>query len=59
MKTDMQKFKDFFDEMNIKYYTYEGRMWVDDIHLVDNYAATLEIKFDNNGKFVVFETWGE
>lgn len=59
MKTDFQRFQDFFDEMNIKYDIYEGRMWVDDVHLAPNYSATLEIRFDNDGKFVEFETWGE
>ena len=59
MKTDWQKFRDFFDEMHIKHYTYKGDIWVDDIHLLPNYGASLYIKFDNDGKFVEFETWGE
>lgn len=63
MKTDMQKFKEFFDEMNIEYHIYtdgdENYMWIDDAHLVLNYGATLKIIFDGDDKFVEFETWGE
>lgn len=63
MKTDLQKFKEFFDEMNIEYHIYtdgdENYMWIDDIHLVHNYAATLKIIFNDDDEFVKFETWGE
>ena len=63
MKTDLEKFQKFFDEMNIKYHICtdeeESYMWIDDIHLAPNYAATLQIIFNGDGKFVEFETWGE
>lgn len=63
MKTDLEKFQKFFDNMNIKYSICtdeeESYMWIDDIHLVPNYAATLKIIFNGDGKFVEFETWGE
>lgn len=63
MKTDLQKFQDLFDGLNIKYRTWIGRtekyIDVHSIHLMDNYAATLYIWFDSDGKFVKFETWGE
>lgn len=63
MKTDLQKFKEFFDEMNIKYRIYtdekENYMWIDDVCLTPNYGALLKIVFNRDGKFVEFETWGE
>ena len=63
MKTDLQKFQDFLDKMNIKYHTYiseeEKYMWIDDTHLAVSYAPTLKIIFDNDDKFVEFEVWGE
>ena len=65
MKTDLEKFQKFFDKMNIKNHmctcTDEEKsyMWIDDIHLAPNYAATLKIIFNGEGKFVEFETWGE
>ena len=63
MKTDLQKFQDFLDEMNIKYHTYiseeDKYMWIDDIHLAVPYVSTLKIIFDNNDNFSEFEVWGE
>ena len=63
MKTDLQKFKEFFDEMNIKCHIhiteYERYMWIDDVHLAPNYAASLYIRFNSDDEFVEFETWGE
>lgn len=64
MKTDLQKFKEFFDEMNIEYVISTGCLgnkYIDvmSTHLADNYGATLFINFDKNEKFVQFETWGE
>ena len=64
MKTDLQKFQDLFDELNIEYGIWigcTGNKYIDvnSIHLIDNYGATLYIRFDDNEKFVKFETWGE
>ena len=63
MKTDLQKFQEFLDEMNIKYHTYisekDKYMWIDDTHLVVAYASTLKILFDNDDNFVKFEVWDD
>jgi hypothetical protein len=63
MKTDLQKFKEFFNEMNINYHIYtdedESYMWIDDAYIAPNYCALLKIIFNSDGKFVEFETWGE
>ena len=48
MKTDLEKFQKFFDNMNIKYSICtdeeESYMWIDDIHLVPN---MLSLGLDN------------
>jgi hypothetical protein len=63
MKTDLQKFQEFFDEMNIKWHIYnngyEQYMWIDDKHLCPHYGADLRIYFDDDDKFWKFETWGD
>lgn len=63
MKTDLQKFKEFFDEMSIEYHIYtdedESYMWMNDTCVAPNYGALLRIIFNSDGKFVEFETWGE
>lgn len=57
MKTNLQKFKDLFDEMNIKYHVYDKGIWIDDEHLRLPYIASLNIIFDDNGNFVEFDAW--
>ena len=57
MKTDLQKFKDLFDEMNIKYHVYDKGIWIDDEHLSLPYIESLNIIFDDNGNFVEFDAW--
>lgn len=64
MKTDLQKFQDLFDELNIEHkmlimYTGDKYIDVNSIHLMGNYGAALHIHFNCDEKFVEFETWGE
>ena len=65
MKTDLQKFKDFFDELNIKYtvqyndYNHTESMCIDSNCLYQCYGATLYVDFNEDGKFIEFETYGE
>lgn len=57
MKTDLQKFKELLDEMNIKYGVYNKNICVDEHHLSLSYLASLSIIFDDNGNFVEFDAW--
>lgn len=57
MKTDLQKFKDLFDEMNIKYHVYDEGIWIDEEHLSLGFTASMDIIFDDNGNFVKFDVW--
>lgn len=63
MKTDLQKFQEFFDKMNIRYSTYRagGNTYidVDNIHLIHHDSASLSVCFDEDENFIEFETWGE
>lgn len=63
--TDLQKFKDFFDSMNIEYEikTYHNGktgLIIDEQHTNNCRDTSIEIKFNtNNESFVKFDTWGE
>lgn len=65
MKTDLQKFKDFFDELNIKYtmqynnYNHTESMYINSNYLYPCYGATLSVNFNEDGEFIEFEAYGE
>lgn len=64
--TDISKFKNFFDEMKIKYSyrecerTNRAILEIDEEHIYMSYGNAIAINFElNTGKFVEFEAWGE
>ena len=64
MKTDLQKYEDFFDEMGIGYTItkHENEMISMDIdreHIYYFYNNSLCIRFDDEENFVEFQAWGE
>ena len=64
MKTDLQKYKDFFDEMGIDYEvenTRSGliRMSISRKHIFYSYGNSIYIMFDENEKFGEFQAWGD
>ena len=69
MKTDLQKFQEFLDGMNIKYCIDTGIdmsadkkryvIGIDDVHLAAAWCPALNIVFDNDENFIEFEVWGE
>lgn len=65
IETDLQKFKDFFDKMNIEYKIEiykNGKMGliIDDKHVHYCWGNSVEIKFKiDDESFIEFETWGE
>lgn len=63
--TNLEKFKQFFDSMNIKYsinYTYYDdliELTIDKNHIYQSCSNTVKVMFTNDGKFVSFQGWGE
>lgn len=63
--TDLEKFKNFFDSMNIKYEEYiwdyeEVHLSIDESHMgEDVYNPEITIIFHSNGKFKEFRPIGE
>lgn len=64
--TDIEKFKDFFNEMDIEYKeckydrTNEIVLEIDKKHVYTGYSNELNINFNlDTGKFIEFEPWGE
>lgn len=59
---DLQKFKDFFDEMNIKYIERNGGnhcLSIHYSHICQSYGNAIDLIFDKNDNFIQFEAWGE
>jgi hypothetical protein len=63
--TDLEKFKQLFDSMNIEYLI-DDTYYVDyivlniaDNHVYQSYCNKVRVHFDKNGKFVEFQGWGE
>lgn len=63
MKTDLQKYKDFFDEINIGYKIKHDEnhifLCIGYKHIFHLYGNAIEIEFDENEKFICFHAWGE
>lgn len=64
MKTDLQKYKDFFDEMGIDYAIKKGingiiRLNINTKHIDYGYGNLITIVFDTDEKFDVFEAYGD
>ena len=61
-KTNLQKYKDFFDEMKIKYSIeeYDDEIWlcIDKKHIEYDYGNSITTIFNINGKFKKFEAYG-
>ena len=64
--TDIEKFKNFFDEMGIKYHYAEypsgnlATIDIDEKHIYISYCNSITINFElNTGQFIEFEAWGE
>lgn len=70
MKTDLQKYKDFFDDMNVKYeidnveYEILGKkineikLRIDANYIYQFYHNSIAIVFDTDEKFIEFEAFG-
>lgn len=64
MKTDLKKYKDFFDEMGIGYEVVKHQnemisLNINEEHIYYSYGNSICIRFDNEEKFVEFEAYGE
>lgn len=64
MKTDLQKYKDFFDEMGIRYKVtkHQNEMISLDIneeHIYYVYGNSICIRFNDEEEFVEFQAYGE
>lgn len=61
--TDLDKFKEFFDSVGIKYKVKEFEdkyyLTIDYKYVRHVYGNTVEILFSKNGKFATFLAWGE
>lgn len=64
--TDLEKFKNFFDEMGIKYHytrcdkSNKQTLDIDEQYIYMSYGNSISINFElNTGKFIEFEAWGE
>ena len=64
--TDIEKFKNFFDDMGIEYKEYkydrmrEVVLEIDQKHVCTGYSNSLNINFKlDTGEFIEFEPWGE
>ena len=64
IKTDLQKYKDFFNEMKIGY-TISKRhaeiicIDIKEEHIYYSYGNSISIIFNNKEEFIEFEAWGE
>ena len=63
--TDIENFKNFFDEMGIKYHytkcdmTNEQTLEIDEEYIYMSYGNSISINFElDTGKFIEFEAWG-
>ena len=59
--TDKEKFKSFFDELNIRYDERQNIIFIKD-HIDDDperYGASLDLLFNEDGSFKMFSPWGE
>lgn len=64
MKTDLQKYKDFFDEMGVGYTVTKSktgiiRLDINTNHIDYSYGNSITVVFDTDEKFGVFEAYGE
>lgn len=63
--TNLEKFKQFFDSMNIKYSINDAyyddliELKIADNHVYQSHGSIVRIMFDGNGKFIEFQGWGE
>ena len=62
--TDLEKFKAFFDEMNIKYIKRENNggnhcISIHYSHIYQSYGNAIDLIFDKDDNFIEFEAWGE
>lgn len=62
MKTDLQKCKDFWEEMNIKYKIEESIFWGDTCLKIDSdyisNGGDLTMRFNKDGKFITLDCYG-
>lgn len=70
MKTDLQRYKEFLDEMKIKYVenellsesgeeVFRRYLTIDNVHLEGSCDTRLDIWFYEDGKFESFTPWGD
>ena len=59
--TDKEKFKSFFDKLDIKYSERRQNIIFVEDHIDDEgrYGASLDIYFNDDGSFKMFSPWGE
>lgn len=61
--TDLHKYKDFFDEMGVRYIMreYDNHIYlcIHHSHVNQIYGNAVEIEFDEDEKFIQFRAWGE
>ena len=58
--TDKEKFKSFFDELNIRYDERQNIIFIEDhIEYEGRYGASLDLLFNEDGSFKMFSPWGE
>lgn len=60
--SDLQKFQQFFDELDIEYKVLNNKILIGDNDIIKekgSYGKSLEIAFSDIGKFLGFEPWGE
>ena len=65
MKTDLQKYKEFFDEMNVGYRIYKHEkinaitLYIDKGYIYQGSANVIAIRFNGDESFIEFEAWKE
>lgn len=65
MKTDLQKYKEFFDEMNVEYMIRKHEkinaitLYIDSGYIYQGSANVIAIRFNGDESFIEFEAWNE
>lgn len=60
--TDLEKFRAFFDEMNIRYIERNGGnhcLSIHYSHIYQSYGNAIDLIFDKDDNFIQFEACGE
>ena len=63
--TDLQRYKKFFDEMNVRYKVYKHEkinattLYIDKSYIYQGSANVIAIRFNGDESFMEFEAWNE